>query len=136
MARGKKKKKRGMKIKDKKEEREVLKTRYPLIEYSLNRLSDFLKSDDEIVAVCFQVETSNLTKESIVIKYKSQIINILQDAARRRRKMINPDKIYIKALPLGEETYIKGWFKLEDVVGAKKDEITSIPRGEGLWVAQ
>jgi len=102
--------------------------------------TNFIKTIDDIIVVVYEVPTNELTGEDQIRNWRLGLEAALVQAANKRRLVITRDKFHLKALPQGEMTLIKGYFKMEDVIGgAGKEQHTRQrpPRGrEGLIIEE
>lgn len=94
--------------------------------YGLNTLHSFMKARDDIITIAYRVPTTNLTKDGLVTKYRSQMISAIQNFARNRGQIISVQHIHVDALPLGSETLIKAWALMDDVGGKVKRKDSNI----------
>jgi len=98
----------------------------------------FIKSIDDIIVVVYEVPTSRLTSEDQIRNWRLGLETALIKAANDRRLFVSRDKFHLEALPQGEMTLIKGYFKMEDVTGGagkEQHERSRPPPGrEGLII--
>jgi hypothetical protein len=78
-------------------------------QYGLDLYHGFMRSDEDVIAISYRVNTGNIAKEEIVNKYKSQMISALMKVGRRRGVTIPVQQIRFQALPLGEDSIIKAY---------------------------
>lgn len=95
---------------------------FNLEKYGLDIMQSFMKSDEEILAICYRVNTGNVGKEDIVNKYKNTMITALQRKAREKGYMVSVEKIIFNCLPLGEDSLIKAYAPLKNVQKARSGE--------------
>lgn len=84
-------------------------------QYGLDLYHGFMRSDEDVIAISYRVNTGNIAKEDIVKKYKSQMISALMKAGRKKGLSIPIQQIKFQALPLGEDSIIKAYALMRNV---------------------
>ena len=89
----------------------------PELYKNLEYVANFLKTRENVIIIAYKVPTEHVAKEDVVRKYRSEMINALQRTGLRKGVTAPLSAIHIDALPAGDFTYIKGWFRLIDAQG-------------------
>jgi len=105
---------------------------------SYEQVISFTKTHEQVVVVVYEVPTSRLTSTDQIENWKLGLVAALQKAAKGRRLQISRDRFKFEALPKGEMTLIKGYFRMRDVhggAGAEQHKRQSPPAGkEGMII--
>ena len=82
----------------------------------------FIRNDEDVVIVVYEVPTMRLTNEDQIRNWKLGLETALVSTANKRRLIITRDKFHFKALPQGEITLLKAFFRMNDVIGGAGKE--------------
>ena len=89
---------------------------------SYEAYTKFIRSDENIIVVSYEVPTMRLTGEDQIRNWKLGLETALVNAANYRKLIISRDKFRFEALPQGETTLLKAFFRMADVTGGAGKE--------------
>jgi hypothetical protein len=95
--------------------------------YGLSIMQSFMKTNEDVFAIAYRVNTSNMGKEDIINKYKSTMMTALQRKARERGYLASAEKIIFDCLPLGEDTLIKAFVPFKNIIKSRSGEPVKEP---------
>ena len=106
------------------------------LDKNLEYVANFLKTRENVIIMAYKVPTEDMTKEDIVSKYRSQLINSIQNAGLKKGVVAPISAIHIDALPAGEFTYIKGWCRMVDAQGNAAEKERKRTEEKGIeWLS-